>query len=281
MATLESNRYGKFRVRVMKVIRHDETHHDVCELEADVLLQGELDGSYLSDDNLSIVPTDTVKNTVHFLAHDHLETCRTTFAKIIGEHFLGKYPHLSGVEVELRERKWERMSIGGQPHPHAFVHAANGEPYSRGVFARGQEPLLASGIRGHLVMKTTQSGFERYNLCDLTTLPPTNDRVFATRLTAEWTFADLTADFTTADNTVLAAAHEIFATTYSPSVQRTLYQIGELALERVPDILRIELKMPNVHFLGLDLTKLGRPGQKAVLLPTDEPHGEIEAVITR
>lgn len=281
MATLESNRYGKFRVRVMKVIRHDDTRHDVCELEADVLLQGELDGSYLSDDNRSIVPTDTVKNTVHLLAHDHLETCRTTFAKVIGEHFLGKYPHLTGVEVELRERKWERMLIGGQPHPHSFTHAANGEPFSRGSFTRAQAPVLSSGIRGHLVMKTTQSGFEGYNLCELTTLPPTNDRVFATRLTAEWTFDSAATDFCTADTAVLTAAHEIFAATYSPSVQRTLYEIGALALDRAPSLSRIELKMPNVHFLGLDLTKLGRPGQKAVLLPTDEPHGEIEAVITR
>ncbi len=281
MATLESNRYGKFRVRVMKVIRHDDSHHDVCELEADVLLHGELEGSYLSDDNTSIVPTDTVKNTVHFLAHDHLGLCRTSFAKVIGDHFLGKYPHLTGVEVELRERKWEHMSIGGSPHPHSFVHSANGEPFSRFSFFRGEEPRLSSGIRGHLVMKTTQSGFSDYNVCELTTLPPTTDRVFATRMTAEWTFTDLNAGFQAADIAILAAAHEIFATTYSPSVQRTLYQIGELALERVPAISRIELTMPNVHFLGLDLSKLGRPGQKAVLLPTDEPHGEIEAVITR
>lgn len=281
MATLESNRYGKFRVRVMKVLRHDDSHHDVCELEADVLLHGDLAGSYLSDDNSSIVPTDTVKNTVHLLAHDHLGTCRTSFAKIIGEHFLGKYPHLTGVEVELRERKWERMSIGGSPHPHSFVHAANGEPFSRGEFFRGKPPRLSSGIRGHLVMKSTQSGFTGYNTCDLTTLPPTTDRVFATRLAAEWEFPVPGADFAAADAAILGAAHEVFATTCSPSVQRTLYQIGELALERVPAISRIELKMPNVHFLGLDLAKLGRPGQNRVLLPTDEPHGEIEAVIVR
>ena len=281
MATLESNRYGKFRVRVMKVLRHDDTHHDVCELEADVLLQGALAGSYLSDDNSSVVPTDTVKNTVHVLAHDHLETCRTSFAKIIAEHFLAKYPQLSGVEVELRERKWARMTVDGSPHPHAFVHDANGEPFSRAVFFREQAPRLSSGIRGHLIMKSTQSGFTGFNVCELTTLPPTTDRVFATRLNAEWEFADLTEDFAAADMAILAAAHEVFAATYSPSVQRTLYQIGELALERVAAISRIELKMPNVHFLGLDLTKLGRPGQSCVLLPTDEPHGEIEAVITR
>ena len=130
-------------------------------------------------------------------------------------------------------------------------------------------------------MKSTQSGFTGFNGCELTTLPPATDRVLATRLNAEWEFVDLNADFIAADTAILAAAHEVFATTYSPSVQRTLYQIGELALERVPAISRIELKMPNVHFLGLDLAKLGRPGQSCVLLPTDEPHGEIEAVIVR
>lgn len=281
MATLESNRYGKFRVRVMKVIRHDDTRHDVCEIEADVLLAGDLAGAYLSSDNASIVPTDTVKNTVHLLAHDHLGTCRTSFANLLGGHFLAEYAHLDAVEIELRERKWERMSPGGSPHPHAFVHAANGEPFSRGLFSRGAAPRLSSGIRGHLMMKTTRSEFTGYNVCDLTTLPPASDRVFANRLTAEWSFPDHDADFTDADSAVLAAAHEVFATTCSPSVQRTLYQIGERALERVPAISRIELKMPNVHFLGLDLSKLGRPGQNSVLLPTDEPHGEIEAVLTR
>lgn len=281
MATLESNRYGKFRVRVMKVIRHDEIHHDVCELEADILLQGDLAGSYLSEDNLSIVPTDTVKNTVHFLAHDHLGICRTSFVKVIGDHFLGKYPHITGVEIELRERKWERMSVGGSPHPHSFVHSANGEPFSRGAFFRGKDAVISAGIGGHLVMKTTKSGFEGYNVCELTTLPPTNDRVFATKLSAEWVFSALAADFTAADALVLEAAHEVFATHFSPSVQRTLFEIGELALARVPAISRIEMKMPNVHFLGLDLTKLGRPRQNTVLLPTDEPHGEIEAVIVR
>jgi urate oxidase len=281
VATLDSNRYGKFRVRVMKLLRGDDLKHDVREIEADVLLRGALDGSYLSDDNSSVVPTDTVKNTVQVLAHDHLGPCRTRFAAVIGAHFLGKYPHLSGVEVELRERKWERLEIGGEAHPHAFQHAANGEFFSRGSFVREAPPRLSAGVRGHLMMKTTRSSFTGYHLCDLTTLPPADDRVFATRLAAEWTFAAECGDFGGSDEAVLAAVHEVFATTHSPSVQRTLYQAGERILERVPALVRVELKMPNVHFLGLDLAKLGRPGQTCVLLPTDEPHGEIEAVISR
>jgi len=40
-------------------------------------------------------------------------------------------------------------------------------------------------------------------------------------------------------------------------------------------------KLPNVHFLGMDLSKLDRPENDCLFLPTDEPHGQIEAVVTR
>ncbi|WP_411826702.1 factor-independent urate hydroxylase [Luteolibacter sp. AS25] len=279
MAKLESNQYGKCRVRVLKVMRGKK--HKVCELEVDVLLRGDLDGSYFSEDNSSIVPTDTVKNTVHTLAHDYLGTCRVSFTKIVGEYFLNKYEHLDGATVEVRERRWGRMEIDGEEHPHAFSEEANGTWMARGEFDRDEEPMLSAGITDHLIMKTTESGFEGFNTCDLTTLPPTSDRIFSTRMTAEW-FYDIDAqEYKSADETVLQSAHKIFATTYSPSVQRTLFEIGEAALAATPSIEKIALNLPNVHFLGMDLSKLNRPNNTTLFLPTDEPFGEIEAVVTR
>lgn len=280
MATLLSNRFGKHRVRVLKVER-GEVEHEVCELEADVLLSGGQEGSFYSSDNSAIVPTDTVKNTIQVLAHDFLGTCRTSFAQVIGDHFFGRYAHLTEVFVELKERRWKRMSIEGGPHPHSFVGEGNGAWFSRCEFRRDQAAVLRAGLRDHLVMKTTGSGFIGYNVCDLTTLPPTEDRILATRMSAEWTFMEGVTDFASVDAAFLGAAYEVFATKYSPSVQRTLFEIGEAALIVAPSLKQVELKMPNVHFLGLDLTRLGRPGQKTVFLPTDEPHGEIEAVVGR
>lgn len=280
MPTLVQNRYGKHRVRVLRVIK-DAPEHEVCELEVDLLLAGDLDASYLSEDNASIVPTDTVKNTIHALAHDDLGTCRTRFAITLGKHFLTKYEHLEKVWIEVRERCWGRMPVQGAPHEHSFVAELNGQWFARCEFQRGMNPVLRSGVREHLIMKTTQSGFEGYNVCEFTTLPPTNDRIFATRMTAEWTFASEEESFVEMDAVFLRTAYDVFATRYSPSVQRTLYEIGEAFLLAAPAVEKIELKMPNVHFLGLDLGKLGRPGQTRVFLPTDEPHGEIEAVIQR
>ena len=264
-------------MRVLKVLR-GVARHEVCELEADVLLEGDLDGSYLSSDNSSIVPTDTVKNTVQFLAHDHLETCRVSFARVIGEHFLEKYEHLTGVSIELRERRWSPMSSS----PHSFVAEGNGQWFSRGKFQRGAPAVLSAGLRDHLIMKTTESGFSGYNLCELTTLPPTDDRIFSTRLSAEWTFAsDAKPCSCEVDTKVLDSAYTVFSDTFSPSVQRTLFLVGEAVLEAVPEITKVDLGMPNVHFLGLDLAKLGRPDQDLVFLPTDEPHGEIQATVAR
>ena len=245
------------------------------------MLSGDLDGAYLTDDNSSIVPTDTVKNTLHFLAHENPEICRSEFALVVGRHFLGKYPHLRHVSVEMRERVWTRMEIAEMPHPHSFSHDANGTPVTRAEFERDGEVKLSSGIRGHLILKTTASGFTGFNVCDLTTLPPTTDRILSTKVTAEWTFSDLETNSHEADVMAMKAVHRIFATTYSPSVQRTLYETGEAILQEVEAISSVHLAMPNVHFLNIDLSKFDRPGQNVVFLPTDEPHGQIEATIVR
>lgn len=281
MSRLISNRYGKHRVRVLKVLKQNQSQHEVCELEVDVLLSGDLAGSYLSDDNSSIVPTDTVKNTVHVLAHDHLETCRTSFAVKIGEHFLAKYAHLDGVDIEVRERSWGRLLMQGQPHSHAFAAHGNGEFFTQGTFRRGGGMVLVEGLRNHLLLKTTASGFSGFHQCELTTLPETDDRILSSRITAEWTFADGVSEFSGVDEQAVSIIQRVFAGTYSPSVQRTLYEIGEALLQEIPSLAEVELTMPNVHFLGLDLAKVGRPDQSTTFLPTDEPHGQIVARVGR
>jgi urate oxidase len=277
MATLASNQYGKSKVRFLRVSRQPDGTHHVIEIEADVLLCGDLDGSFLTDDNSSIVPTDTVKNTIHLLAHDHPDTCRNRFALVIGNHFLTHYDWIHGVTIELRERPWSRMGN----HPHTFSHDANGTPFTHATFERGGEPTLTSGIRNHLVMKTTASAFVGYHVCERTTLPPTEDRILATRLAAEWTLTDISQDFAATDRMVREQLLRIFADTFSPSVQRTLFLMGEAALAAAPGISSIRLALPNVHFLPLDLSKIGRPAQTTIFLPTDEPHGQIEATVTR
>lgn len=275
---LESNHYGKRQVRLLRVTREEIIHH-VAEWEVDALLEGELSGSYLSEDNSSVVPTDTVKNTVLALAHDHENAPRDEFALTVAHHFLGKYGHLSACEVEIREAQWARVNIEGLPHQHSFVRNANGMPFTRVRVERGGAETLTSGIRGFVVLKTTQSGFAGFPRCDYTTLPETHDRILSTSLDAEWNYQGRTTNL---GPQVITHMLQVFSETYSPSVQRTLFLMGEAALREFPDLKSIKLTMPNKHYLNLDLSRLGRPeGQNKIFLPTDDPFGFIEAVVSR
>ncbi len=278
MSKLEFNHYGKHAIRVLRV-KKDGPAHEVAEWEVDVLLEGELAGSYLSDDNSSIVPTDTVKNTVLSLAHDLEDASRDGFALALAEHFISRYGHLTAADVEVREKLWTRMAPFGRPHQHSFVRDSNGQPFSLMRAERGQPTKRSAGIRGFVIMKTTESGFVGYPQGELTTLPETTDRILATSLDVCWDYVDGTSDLEAA---VLDVMLEVFTETYSPSVQRTLFLMGEAALDHFSGLSRIKLTMPNKHYLNIDLTKLGRPAdQKKVFLPTDDPFGFIEAVVSR
>jgi urate oxidase len=278
---LSSNRYGKSRVRVLKVLRDGATH-TIKELDVSVLLSGDFATSYTSGDNSHVVPTDTVKNTVNVLAKEHLAAENERFALTLARHFLAKYPQVRHVEAEVRERLWDRLAINGAANPHSFSAAQRARPFAR-VQATADSQRIESGIADLLILKSTQSGFAGFPRCEFTTLRETDDRIFATALTATWTWGTDTepADFAQANAAILAALLEPFALNFSPSVQTTLFQMGEAALAACAEIAEIHLAMPNKHCLLLDLSPFGLENRNEVFVPTDEPHGQIEATVAR
>ncbi|MFM7375914.1 MAG: urate oxidase, partial [Chthoniobacterales bacterium] len=70
---LSSHRYGKARVRVVKILR-EGARHTVVEADVQVLLEGDFETSYTKGDNSKVVATDTIKNTINVLSRDHLTT---------------------------------------------------------------------------------------------------------------------------------------------------------------------------------------------------------------
>ena len=144
---------------------------------------------------------------------------------------------------------------------------------------------VVAGVRDLAIMKTTGSGFVDYVQDEYTTLPPTTDRILATRLCATWRFGGDAAaggtDFEAAADAIRAALLQVFATTYSYSVQDSMYRMGEAALAAAPDVTEITLAMPNVHYLPIDLSAFGRDAAGRLFLPTDEPAGQIEATMRR
>lgn len=279
---LGANQYGKARVRVAHVER-DGDWHTIRERTVRVALRGAFDAAHVSGDNSAVLPTDTMKNTVHSFAEQApMGETVERFAERLHRHFGGTSGAVAGVLIEAAEVVWRRLVVDGAEHPHAFERAPE-RRLARVNGAVDVPPAIWGGIDELSVLKTTGSSFSGFPRDQYTTLPETDDRVLATVVEARWRFGDdeaATVDDPSTWGTVRSALVTAFATHESPSVQATLHRMGEAALTAVPGLREIALTLPNRHYLPLDLTAIGGTRGTA-LLPIDEPHGLIEATIRR
>src|ERR1700761_5590919 len=115
MATLGTNRYGKTRVRVMKVVRHAE-FHAMKEWSVRVLLTGEFESCFTEGDNSRILPTDTMKNTVYSLARESKAETLEEFALELAAYLVANNPQITAASVEIEEKSWKQMLVDGKPH---------------------------------------------------------------------------------------------------------------------------------------------------------------------
>ena len=266
-------------MRTLRLVR-DGARHTVRELTTQVMLEGDFGGSYTADDNRTSIATDTMKNIVNVLAHENPAADNETFVGIVARFFLDRYPQVERAEISAHETRWTRLAIDGTPHDHAFALDGNGRPTAQ-VSASREGETVSSGLAGYTFMKTTESGWSDFHADEYRTLPDTTDRIAATSMDAVWTWERAPGDYEAANAAILATMLKVFATTYSPSVQSSMYRMGEAALAAVPELRQVKLAMPNKHYIPINLAPLGVATGGTVFLPTDEPHGQIEAVIAR
>jgi urate oxidase len=276
---LIQHHYGKAKVRVLKVFRAG-TRYSIKELDVQVMLQGDFDASFTRADNRLVVATDSVKNTINVLAKQKLGADTEAFGLVLGEHFLKTYKHVSRVEVSLTEHCWERIKVKGRPHAHSFSETGAARPFAKIACTRN-ESIVESGIKDLLILKTTASGFENFLRDEFTTLPETNDRILATKLEAVWTYRKSPASYFRTNKKILDAMLAVFAKNFSPSVQVTLFQMGEAALKAAAEVSKVHIAMPNKHCLLINLKPFGLENKNELFVPTDEPHGQIEGTVAR
>jgi urate oxidase len=278
-AQLITQRYGKANVRVLKVAR-EGGRDSLKELEISVLLQGEFQDSYIRADNRLVVPADTLKNTVYVLAQENLGTENEDFALALGEHFLKTYHQVERVEIELSERRWERLAVGGTPHEHAFERQGEARPTVNATCSKAGT-TVQSGIEDLVLLKSSGAGFAGFVKDEYTTLTETTERIFSTRLKAAWVYQSKPARYSATNTAILQAALAVFATEYSPSTQQTLFKMGEAALAAAPEISQIRLSMPNRHYALANLAAFDRENPNEIYVGEEGPHSQIEGTVAR
>ena len=292
---LYSSTYGKGNVKFLKVKKDpsNPTVQDVLEANVQVLLRGKFDESYTKADNSSIVPTDTVKNTI-------LVEAKTTdvwpierFAAHLAKHFTTKYGHVDGIEVTIIQAKWSKIKLEGKEHAHSFKHEG---PETRRTYLNYDKHTkklqLSSSIKDLTVLKSTGSMFYGYNVCDYTTLQPTKDRILSTDVDASWTFDptqiatldDILSQpklFDTTYNTARDVTLELFCKENSPSVQSTMYNMSHKILETVKQVGTVSYVLPNKHYILFNLEWKGIKDNKDLFYPAPDPNGFIKSTVGR
>jgi urate oxidase len=275
---LGRNNYGKSEVRLVKVKR-DTDRHELRDLTVDVALEGDFEAVHLKGDNTGLLATDTMRNTVYALAKDHLTGSIEEFGLKLVNHFLEAGPTVERARVRITEHPWNRIEVNGRGHEHSFVRGSGERTAAVGGDAGGAR--VEAGIDDLLVLKTTNSGWEGFLRERYTTLPETNDRILATKITANWTYGDADVDFDRLWRGVRDQILATFTDHYSPSVQNTLYRMGEAVLEGFPEIEKIHLSLPNKHHLLYDLERFGMENEGEIFHATSEPYGLIEGFVER
>lgn len=281
---LIQNNYGKSRVRLLKVARHSDESgapHEIQEITVNIAFEGDFDAAHTEGDNSLVLPTDTMKNTVYALASQTHEIEEIeTFAQRLANYFLKNNSQVNRVTIEIIEHGWTRILADGEPHEHSFIKSGDEKRTAR-INAARDSVTIESGVEDLILLKTTKSGFVGFIKDRYTTLPETTDRIFSTSIKAIWRYADAEAATGETWRGVRQTIIETFAAHDSLSVQHTLYAMGGAVLEKFPDIAEISFSLPNIHYLPVDLARFGLENDNRIFLPTSEPHGLIEARLTR
>lgn len=279
--SLSDSRYGGSGIRLLKLSRRGD-RHEVHDLVVDVALEGEYGATHREGDNREILPTDSMENAVLALARDHAGGEIEEFGLELTRHFLEGSEQVRRVRVRIRQRPWERIALGGRPHGHAFTRD-DGERrvalVERSVEDRA--PIVEAGIENLHVMKTRGAAFTGYRRDRYTTMEESGERILLAELNAYWRYGWPEVPYAVHFRQVRQLILETFAEHDSRSVQHTLYAMARAALEQVPPLIEVRLRMPSKPPVPVDLSPFGMENTGEVFRPSDEPRGMMEAVVRR
>ncbi|HEY3523073.1 MAG TPA: urate oxidase [Candidatus Limnocylindrales bacterium] len=274
MIELAENRYGKQAIRLVKLVR-GESGHTVRDLTIDVSLEGAFGRAYTDGDNSAVVATDTMKNTVYALAKDRLTGSIEEFGLAVAKELLGA-PSVERATVELREHHWTRLRPGEQ----AFRRDASMTRTAM-TSVDGRGPNVRGGVADLVVMKTAKSAFSGFPREGFTTLRETEDRIMASRVTADWRFTRTDVDYEAAFTAIVETMLDAFAEHESASVQETIWVMGRAILDRHDIVGEVHLVLPNLHHWTVDLSPFGIENEGEIFVAPSEPYGLIEGTIRR
>ncbi|WP_280312497.1 factor-independent urate hydroxylase [Nocardia abscessus] len=281
---LTDHRYGKAENRIVRIYR-EGARHEIRDVNVSTVLRGDFADAYIAGDQAKVLPTDSQKHTAYaFAKRAGLRTIED-YALALADHSVAEIEPVRSARVEVDEYAWERVSVGGVEHDHTWVRRGT-EVRTAAVTVTGsgadRRAWVVGGVKDLTILKSTGSEFADFLTDDFTVLAPTNDRMLATSLVAEWRFAGSEGvDWDEVYTGARARLVETFATLHSKALQQTLFEMGKAALTAYPVLAEIRLAAPNKHHFDYDLARFGLENRGEVYHADDRPYGLIHATVAR
>jgi urate oxidase len=251
------------------------------EISVNVRFEGAFEQAFTDGDNSSLLPTESMVNTVLSLAQDHIESELEVFGIAITNRFLAACPAASDIIVELREKPWERqISTGGLP-PHTFRAQQIGGPVATIRGHRGADLLVSAGVREMHLLKSAHSGFTGFLRDSYTTIPDCTDRVLSVAVDAEWEYVEKLANFSISRNAIEGTLARTFGDHVSASSQQTLHRMGSAVLKQHPEVSQISLSCTASPTKMVDLEPFGRSNQRQIYVVQQDPQSVNNVTLMR
>lgn len=280
---LGPNQYGKAENRVVRVYR-DSQRHEIRDLNVSTSLRGDFAAAHVDGDQSQVLPTDTQKNTAFAFAKEKGVASPEEYALALADRLLQASDAATGARIEVEEYAWDRISIGGSGHDHAFVRRGGDTRTTVVTLDDSEEQRrtwVVSGLKDLVVLKSTGSEFKGFLRDRYTTLAEADDRILATSLVARWRYEGTAVEWNKTFEDIRQVLLETFAVTYSHALQESLYAMGRAVLEAHPEVAEITFSAPNKHHFLVDLSPFGLENNGEVFIAADRPYGLIEATVCR
>lgn len=282
MFRIGASSHGESQLRMLRVVRRGD-RHDARDLTVGCRFEGDFADAFVDGKAAGLLPGEALKSLVHATARQHAGAEIERFGLALCERLLGGHPRLTRARVDITERPWNRLEVGGKLQGQAFL-AGTPERRTAAITSNGQQVAVVSGIEHLTVMRTSGLAPARSRPGDEADPSGVDDglqRLLVATLSARWTYTSGDVTFDPYRQGVRAAITEIFGCHASRSVQQTLYGIADVVLSSYQEISDITLSLHERPYRPVDLFDVGVENPDDLFVAIEEPVGVIEITVER
>jgi urate oxidase len=282
MFRIGASSHGESHLRMLRVVRRGD-RHDARDLTVGCRFEGDFANAFVDGKAAGLLPGEALKSLVHATARQHAGAEIERFGLALCERLLGGHPRLTRARVDITERPWNRLEVGGKLQGQAFL-AGTPERRTAAITSNGQQVAVVSGIEHLTVMRTSGLAPARSRPEDEADPSGVDDglqRLLVATLSARWTYTSGDVTFDPYRQGVRAAITEIFGCHASRSVQQTLYGIADVVLSSYQEISDITLSLHERPYRPVDLFDVGVENPDDLFVAIEEPVGVIEITVER